>query len=206
MRLLCLVVVLSLSGCAVVQQVQLQHDLKSAMAQCEGLYVAKELDPIRDKVPVANFRDATFAMRTNTNYPTDAEKQVIALWAQKRDECNKIAEPVLTRLPDQEVAIFEAMHQVGASLVAKLYLRQLTYGQFSDQAGKAYAEGFKALADVDNALKVQSQQAQAEAAMIANQAIANLNGFAQTQALQQMQMQMNRPTVCHTYGNTTTCM
>src|SRR6266581_4414657 len=98
-----------LPGCAQIARQRQQEVFQKAVAdsrqQCEAVYLDRALDPIRDKVALYNVEQQTFAMRTNTDRVTAAEKPVIALWAQKRDQCERIAGPMLAMFPAQMLAV-----------------------------------------------------------------------------------------------------
>ena len=147
------------------------------------------LIPIRDKVGLYSADQQTFAMRTNTDYASAEEKPVIGLWAQKRDQCELMNRPILAKAPVQMAAVIKAGGQVTDSMIAELYLGNITYGELANRRAKN-AAGFRTtLANIQQALTVQSQQAQFQAQQLANQAVANWNAQVQTQALQQMQRQ-----------------
>src|SRR5262249_23337288 len=171
------------------QRAALEREIADSRQQCESLMADPALNPIRDKVGLYGPDQQTFAMRTNTDYATTEEKPVIALWAQKRDQCEQINRPVLAKAPVQMAAVINAGKQVTDSMIAELYLGKITYGELANKRAKNAAEFKTTLANIQQALAVQSQQAQFQAQQLANQAIANWNAQVQTQALQQMQRQ-----------------
>ena len=199
----------ALCGCGLIQQARQREALQKAVADtrqgCEALFADSVLDPIRNKVALYNPEQQTFAMRTNTDYVSGEEKPVIALWAQKRDQCEQIAGPMLAMFPVQMVAVTKAAKQATDSMIAQLYLGQITYGELANKRAQNLAEMRTAMANIQQALVVQSQQAQFQAQQLANQTIANWNSLMQTQALQQMRTQMSAPVNCTTFGNMTTC-
>jgi hypothetical protein len=197
------------SGCAVIQQQKFKEAVAQVVQACKSSLADPALDPIRTKVAVLDPDEQTFAMRTNTDHVSAQEKPVIALWAQKRDECQaNWRRTVAPMLPAQIVAVADSGAQVADSLVAELYLGQISYGELATKRAENKAELNTALANIRQALIVQNQQAQFQAQTVANQAIANWNSQMQTQALQQMQMQMSmpHPVNCQTVGGFTHCM
>jgi hypothetical protein len=192
--LLCLTAIL-MTGCAQMnaqrQRAAVEQEMADLRQRCESLMADPALNPIRDKVAFYyTGEQQTFAMRTNTDYASAEEKPVIALWAQKRDQCEVMHRPVLAKVPVQFGAVMNASKQVVDSMIAELYLGHITYGELANKRAKNFAEFRTTLANIQQALAIQNQQAQFQAQQLANQAIANWNAQVQTQALQQMQRQM----------------
>jgi mannitol-1-phosphate/altronate dehydrogenase len=183
-----------MTGCAQMnaqnQRAALEREIADARQQCESLMSDTALNPIREKVTLIG-AEPTFAMRTNTDHVSAEEKPIIALWAHKRDQCWQIARPTLAKMRVQIVAVDNATKQVVDSMIAELYLGNITYGELANKRAKNAAEYRTTVANIQQALAVQSQQAQFQAQQLANQAIANWNAQMQTQALQQMRRQSN---------------
>jgi hypothetical protein len=194
--LLCLTAIL-FTGCAQLtaqrQRAALEQEIADSNNRCENLMADPALNPIRDKVGLYGPDQQTFAMRTNTDHTSAEEKPVIALWAQKRDQCELMQRPILEKAPVQMAAVWKASKQVVDSMLAELYLGHITYGELANKRAKNAAELRTTLANIQQSLAVQSQQAQFQAQQLANQAVANWNAQIQTQALQQMQRQMSAP-------------
>jgi len=182
-----------MTGCAQMhaqsQRAALEREIADSRQQCESLMADPALNPIRDKVALFNTEQQTFAMRTNTDYVSSEEKSAIALWAQKRDQCQLIERPMWAKAPPQIAAVANAARQLTDSMIAELYLGRITYGELANRRVKNAAEVRTTLANIQQALAVHNQQAQFQAQQLANQAIANWNAQMQTQALQQMQRQ-----------------
>jgi hypothetical protein len=206
--LLCLTAIL-MTGCAQMnaqrQHAALEREMMDLRQRCESLMADPALNPIRDKVAFYHPDQQTFAMRTNTDYASAEEKPVIALWAQKRDQCEVIESPILAKAPVQMGAVIRATRQVADSIIAELYLGHITYGELANKRAKNAAESRTTLANIQQALAVQSQQAQFQAQQLANQAIANWNTQMQTQALQQMSAPVRNNINCtsNQLGNST---
>src|SRR5215510_9643689 len=182
-----------MTGCAQMnaqsQRAALEREVADVRQRCEALMSDPALNPIRDKVGLYGPDHQTFAMRTNTEYASAAEKPVIALWAQKRDQCEVMNRPIWAKAPVQMAAVTNATKQVVDSMIAELYVGNITYGELANRRAKNAAEYRTTLANIQQALAVHNQQAQFQAQQLANQAIANWNTQMQTQALQQMQRQ-----------------
>jgi hypothetical protein len=182
-----------MSGCAQMsvqsQRAALEKEFADIRQRCEALMADPALNPIRDKVTLIG-AEPTFAMRTNTDYASAEEKPIIALWAKKRDQCWQNAHPTQAKIPVQIVAVNNATKHVVDSMIAELYVGNISYGELANRRAKNAAETKTTLANIEQTLAVQSQQAQFQAQQLANQAIANWNAQMQTQALQQMQRQM----------------
>src|SRR5262249_26972938 len=111
-----------------------------ARQRCESLMADPALNPIRDKVALFNTEQQTFAMRTNTDYVSSEEKSAIALWAQKRDQCQLIERPMWDKAPVQLAAVSNAAKQLTDSMIAELYLGRITYGELANRRAKNAAE------------------------------------------------------------------
>jgi hypothetical protein len=152
------------SGCAAIQQQKFKEAVAQEVQACNSSLADPALDPIRAKVAVLDPDKQTFAMRTNTDRVSEQDKPVIALWAQKREECQanwrRSVAPIVAA---QIVAVAESSAQVTDSLVAELYLGKLTYGEFAEKRAQNKAELTTALANIRQALIVQNQQAQFQA-------------------------------------------
>jgi len=173
------------------QRAALEKEVVHVREECNALLADAALDPIRDKVAFFNADQPPLAMRTNTSYASAEEKPVIALWAQKRDQCYRISDQLMAMVPAQIVALMTASRQVTDSMIAELYLGNITYGELANKRAKNAAEYRVTVANIEQALTVQNQQAKFQAQHLANQAISNWNAQMQTQALRQMQRQSN---------------
>jgi hypothetical protein len=195
--LLLFLMAILMTGCAQMnaqsQRAVLEQEIADVNQRCASLMADPALNPIRDKVGLYNADQQTFPMRTNTDYATAEEKPVIALWAQKRDQCEVMNRPILAKAPVQMAAVIKASKEVVDSMIAELYLGKINYGELANKRAKNAAEFKTTLANIQQALALQNQQAQFQAQQLANQAIANWNAQMQTQALQQMQRQMSSP-------------
>jgi hypothetical protein len=192
------------SGCASDQRAQ-QQEIAEARQECDSLYADPSLNPIRAKVALANPEDQTFEMLTNTETVSPVEKPVIVLWVQRRDQCWQSGAHPRSMLSQQISAVMDSSRQAVESMIAELYLGQITYGQLANLRAKNLAELKEALANIQQALIVQNQQSQFQAQQLANQAEANWNSEMQTQALRQMRTQMSAPVSCTTIGSITNC-
>src|SRR5215471_7066074 len=133
-----------LTGCAQFaaqsQREALEREAADVQQRCESLISDPALNPIRDKVAFYyTGEQQTFVMRTNTNYATTEEKPIIALWAQKRDQCEEMQRPILAKAPVQMGAVIKATKQVVDSMIAELYLGNITYGEFANKRAKTFA-------------------------------------------------------------------
>jgi hypothetical protein len=182
-----------MTGCAQIaaqsQRAALDKEIAEIGQRCEALMADPALNPIRDKVALIRSQQ-TFAMRTNTDYASAEDKPIIALWAQKRDQCWQIARPTQAKMHVQIVAVDNATKEVVDSMIAELYLGHITYGELANKRAKNAAERETTIANIRQALADQNQQAQFRAQQLSNQAVANSNAQMQTKALQQMQRQM----------------
>jgi hypothetical protein len=163
-RILTLVGIMSLlliySGCDVIAEQQRQQRFQAADKACEALYADARLDPIRGKVALNNsVKQTTFAMRTDTKTVSPGEKPLIALWADKREQCFRVYDPALEPLAaPQVVVVWHAMWGATDAAIAELYLGRITYGDFAVKRLAISEESDMAIADIRQALFVQNAQ------------------------------------------------
>jgi len=187
------------------QKAEEEESIKNALSevrrQCESLFSDPALDPIREKVALFEASDQTFAMLTNQERARPEEKPAIALWFQKREQCNQNFNYTMQgKVPAQIVAVRDAANVASNSMIAELYLGRITYGELAEGRAKTLAEEKTAVANIEQALVAQNQQTQFQAQQLANQRIANWNAQMQTSALQQMKTQIAAPTMITTPG------
>lgn len=186
-------IVTIVSGCAQIRQTQQRETFQQRVVQaqqvCNSVYADPALNPIRGKVSLDRPDNVTFAMRTNTDYASDSERPAIALWAQKRDECHNAGAPALAMMPGPLSALMEGSHNAINALVAQLYLRKITYGQYAEKTAENIAQLHTAYASVQQALAAQDLAAQQRAQMISNQAVSAWAALIQANADQEMQQQ-----------------
>ena len=119
-------------------------DLTAAQEQCKRDLDTPELDPIRQKVEL--FRQTSdaappFAIAAIDTFPTDAERPVIAKWADIRDACvsrTTVAPPVSANaiqstVFQQEAAFSKIVSAKVGELIVALYQQRLTYGEFAQK-------------------------------------------------------------------------
>jgi hypothetical protein len=119
---------------------------KTVQDECSNALATSELDVIRDKVELiraTNDSPVPFAIATNNQFPTLAERTAIAKWAKIREECMAkmdaaINEPAVgTPLQitfTQQLRSFRT--QTGArvsELIVALYQSKLSYGEFAQK-------------------------------------------------------------------------
>jgi hypothetical protein len=153
-------------GCAAIQQ---RQAIATAKEQCAAIFAAPDLAPIRSKVALTGPLSETFEMRTDTAYPSEAEKTTIKRWADARQRCWGAWEPALALTNPQIASAVRDGRQAGDELVSQLYLGRLTYGEFANDRAKVAAEMNDAVAEIDRELR---QAAMARAAAVSAAAIA----------------------------------
>lgn len=137
---------IALSSCKLIEEQELQSDIKSAEQYCDYLMSDSELDPIRNKLPLNDINKADFDMLANTQKATDAEKPVIRIYAMKETECQTKSMRALDKFGDESyITIANGYRGVVNGLIADLYNQQLSYGDFIRQAQKASTEVESAL-------------------------------------------------------------
>ncbi|OIQ71999.1 hypothetical protein GALL_463790 [mine drainage metagenome] len=173
------------------EEAQKQNDLItnqfSAVAeQCKLDMQTSELDPIRHKVELVrpSFDSAPpFEFAVIDDFPTEAEKAVIAKWGTLRDECVKRNDAISNIPPDasamavafkqkQKAFYSEAEAQVGELIVA-LYHSKLTYGEFAKRRYEVSKYAADAEREYREAMIIADQQRQQQAQLAAQQQFQN---------------------------------
>ncbi|WP_270956542.1 hypothetical protein [Burkholderia pseudomallei] len=173
-----------------------QHDAIQAQfdavrKQCEAAFATPELDPLRHKIEFMRQQDEAppFEFASLDQFPTVAERPLIAKWATLRDECVTHAHAVnvvppnatpmdITYIQQEQAYTTEAEGRV-SELVVALYQQKVTFGEFAQrryEIGKAASDAQRQYRE---ARLIQDQDRQLQAQQIANQQFANnLNAWA----------------------------
>lgn len=169
--------------------------------------------PISAKLALSGGREATtFAMLTDQTMASDSEKPAIAAWADLYARCFRHDAPYLKAIPPDAADLIDASVSALISLAAKLYIGELTYGQFNNQRSEMGQRLRTGLASIQ-----QREQSRVQAAANADyearrqMAIQFLLGQQANQRsapVQPFQMQVPAPAVitnCFRFGTQTTC-
>jgi hypothetical protein len=199
---------------------------KQAVAtQCEVDLRSPALDPIRKDVEVLRPWDGPaplFEIASNNRFPTEAERDAIAVWATIRDVCIRRQLEIAT-VPQSASSLSTVVLQQDASygaeaaarvseLVVGLYQGKLTYGEF---AQKRYEIGHNAAAaerEFRQAVAIADQDQRAREMRLAQEQFRNnvAAWSAYTQAVGARQPYVPTPntsvtTNCTTLGHYTNC-
>lgn len=120
---------LPLAGCWSLLYASYSARTQAAARACAARMADPALDPIRARVPLraAEALSPSFAMLTDTSLPSEPERAAIAAWNEHLQQCDAELEQVdIATGTQRRRAAF-------APLVAQLYNRELTYGQFAQR-------------------------------------------------------------------------
>ncbi len=113
-----------------------------------------ELEPISHKagldVPIGNVK---FEVLANTEKATEDEKPIIAMLANKRQECWGLLKSNLESksAPESVKSTFETSNTEQMMLMAALYGQEITYGQYVRGMQEAASKGRKSLSAISSA-------------------------------------------------------
>lgn len=225
--ILCVLIVVA--GCANKQRWQdapTSQSQNSAALMAQGNQCYEEmkanpaLNPIKGKVAF-NVNEQTLQMLSNINKPTAKEKQAIALWDEKRQECSRYWDAAYpsTNTPAVFNAISSANKTATQNLIANLYAGKITYGEFAKQRKELHDRTLAAQSQaLDKANKdaqdasfrnraVAAQEAQAEAARQAQYDAAIVQGANLINSTRQAPVQSYGPrnVTCTQQGVFTNC-
>ena len=187
-------VALSLSTASIAQTVQ------DPSAQCSIDLTSKpEFADIRDKLPIGDLREITFAMLANDALPSARERDGIAAWFAGREECRKVGESFRQanyppEVNNQLTVSLTAFNEIGVDL----YKGRISYGEANKRFGAARDELVTKITDIVQQYKKEIAAAQAQAAAQQSQAESQRlqaasqesQAAAQAEALRQQRMQM----------------
>jgi hypothetical protein len=173
------------------EETQKQNNLitdqyKVAAEQCKLDMQTHDLDPIRHKVELIrpSFDSAPpFEVAANDEFPTEAEKAVIAKWGTLRDECVRRGDAI-SNIPPGANAMTVAFKQKQRSfyteaeagvgeLVVALYHAKLTYGEFAKKRYEVSRYAVDAEQQYREAMVIADQQRQQQAQLAAQQQFQN---------------------------------
>lgn len=106
--------------------------VEDAQACYTKLEAGPEMAPVRDKISFGA-SNAPFEVLTDTSKPTDAEKAAISFWAKGREVCAGMVAAANQRLRASRETLTQ-MNSANAemqSMIAQLYLGNMTYGAFA---------------------------------------------------------------------------
>jgi hypothetical protein len=197
LRISALLAAFFLTACASSQLAERQQEMRQEILrfqeQCALLYSDPALDPIRSKVALDSPDRQTFSMLNDSHYVSTEEKPVVGLWVEKREQCWGYGSQARSMAPPQTSGVLSASKAATESAIAELYLGRITYGQLAEWRSVNLAELRNTLANIQQILEVQNQEAQFRAQQLANERAAMWNAELRTQALQQMQQEMTDP-------------
>jgi hypothetical protein len=188
-----------LSGCGVVQQKQMQGEMQSIKAYCDGLKQDPALDVIRNKRSLDKPEKPTFEMLTLNEKPTEQDKQAIKRFAEIKAACMDKFDAFLdSRGFTNYKTIIDSYAAIADGLNVELYDGKYTYAEFNKLIRNNAIEMQSAIVNEDE--KVMSRRAQA-----AQQAYQNYMTYQQTQNQNRIINNMNKPITCNKVGNYTYC-
>lgn len=158
-----------------------------------------ELALISGKIALAGPDAQTFAMLSNKEKPTEAEKTQIARYFDERKKCVEIANKYRSSFgwPPSLTLIESASNSAFDNLLVALHGGSLTYGDYARIRKEIQNNTASASIQAEDELKKNAADSAARAQMIANQnAIAQAQltqAFAATQASTAMMIQANKP-------------
>lgn len=185
--------------------------------------------PISNKVALGSTTDQTFAMLTNNSKPSAKDRPMIHLWGQRREECMKLQAKAneTQRVPPQIRSLLNSYSTNLQTLIAQLYLGNLTYADFAGKRQAMTNTTNEAVVNVQAVLARQDAEAQSRAEQLSMQATQNMimalsavnQGIQQQQTnnlirqqntlIQQQTIQSNNPvrlnTTCQFIGRTMFC-
>lgn len=183
----------------------------------ESIAYDKRFVSLRDKIAI-NLRpnQLPLEMLSNAAFPTEDEKQTLGVWVVARQACMDAGEAFRARYapPEYRANMASNVNRVKL-LAAKLYAKQITYGEFNQMRAENSLDSQRTMATLQQrereamAARAAEDQARRDAAVGA--AIQNMQTQQLIQQQQQLQNQqllqqnMPRTTNCQRWGNQVNC-
>ena len=192
-------IVSSLLGCATreEQEAEARKSAEAAKAQCASLFSGDGLRPLRGKVALGQL-DGRSPSNVLAGSVSDEEKTALELWFKSRDQCWSAQQEWYAKEPAVFTDVANAAILVENGLIAKLYLGQLTYRQFTAKRTPLVAAAKETLNELEHSGTRFHQR------QIADEFIATckrqIDEDAMADAMRQMRAQMSDPAKCHTVG------
>jgi len=159
---------------------------RAAIDECNTDYESRDLDQIRAKVELVRTNsDAPppFAMASNEQFPTDAERQAIEKWANIRDTClarqratspaSQAATALQATVAERDAAFRHEVTGKVSALIVALYQRKMTYGEFAQKRYEIGRDGADAEREYRQAVLMSDQQLAIQAQQLAQQNFQN---------------------------------
>lgn len=157
---------------------------------------------VKDKISFGTAADQPFAMLTDTRKPAPEEKQEIRLWGEMREGCLQLQRKANNTLgTDPQIKVLmDSLVTNQQSLIAQLYLGNLTYGEFATKR-QALANGFKESASNIEA-QLKNAERESNERMMQVEAIHDVAGAVRSAAMSQSS---HHSVACNFLGNTMYC-
>jgi len=160
--------------------------MQAVLEQCKSDFQNPALDVLRNKVELVRVGATIappFEIATNDNFPTQSEREEIAVWAKARDECIKreatvpLGSPNATQLQiavaqrDRSISD-EVAGKVGQLIIA-LYQQKMTYGEFAQKRYEISRDGAATQNQFRQSILLADQDKQLQAQQLAQQQYQN---------------------------------
>ena len=101
-----------------------------ARAECKALWSDHVFDPLRSKFPLGDEKP-TFSMLKNTERLQAKDRPLADLAIKTIEKCRRAQAPVIAMFPQQTQNLFLAVERTQDALIADLYNRKITIGDYN---------------------------------------------------------------------------
>ncbi len=189
--LLLFALIISLNGCGVVRDAQIQTAVDKLTQVCD-VSKAPELEPLRGKIKLAADEEVSIKMLTLKTYPDETERKAIesldVLLQPCRRGFSQLVEDHDSHMPEMK-AILQTRFNFSKQILASLYSKEITFAQYNKMDQDNRASAMEAVSKVESAYQARAQ------ARAANFASAYVSRFSNQTTY----------TSCASVGNTTNC-
>lgn len=167
-------------------------------AECRRVFSDPSLARVRARAPLGFLEERIAASSTSSATIVAEDKPAIEAWVKAREDCWAAGESWRSLETAVFIDVFSAAVFVENGLIAKLYLGQLSWGEFSAWRIRLTDAERSTIFQLETAgLRVRQEQL---AQQFINDCNAQIKQGAMSEALQQMRAQMNDPGRCHSAG------
>lgn len=170
MKMLLMAASILIAGCSSQQmkQYEMQTAFDTLDAECKARYAAKDLDPIRDKVPALKQARPTLTMLSDGSYVTDAERPLILALDAAAIACSNQRQQHIAKYYGSDYAAVDGAASSDAQRNRlALYQGTITWGQYVTKAQEIADQARGMFASLDERRRgtaIQQQAANAQSA------------------------------------------
>jgi hypothetical protein len=121
--------------------------IAKAQETCKALWADHVFDPVRDRIPLGEEKP-TFEMLKNSERMSPKDRPLADLAIKTLERCRAAYAPAYALLPPDVVFMIQGLQQKQDALIAQLYVRKITFGEYNVQMNQIQGDFARALSGV----------------------------------------------------------